>query len=87
MFLLIPFFNLYWVFRAYAELGEKLEYETGSGGEYRAAMMGMAYAISYIAGTVCASIPVVNFITGLAMPILGILAISAFHKEARRLMS
>jgi len=85
LFLLIPLFNLYWVFRAYAELGKRLENETGSGGDCRAATLGMIWAIAFDVNVVLAY--PMGWIVTLAVPVISLLSMRAFHKEARRLMS
>ena len=87
LFLLIPFFNLYWVFRAYAELGKRLENETGSGGANSAALLGMVCAITFVAGTVLAFVPFAGWVVSPMTPFVVFLTMRAFHKEARLLMS
>lgn len=102
LLLLVPIFTWYWGFQTYAELGARLENETGSGGAYSARSFGNIYAIgrclmplvSLISLIMLQSSPrnstavlVIMLIYGFALVAIEMMAMRAFHNEARRLMS
>jgi hypothetical protein len=82
-FLFIPFFNLYWVFRAYPGLVSDLNKATGTQGPYGLAV---AHAVLLVCSVALGWIPFIGSCIGIAGFVTGLLLMTAVTRQANLLI-
>lgn len=78
-FLFIPFFNFYWVFRAYVCLVDDTQRTTGKPGPRGLAI---AYAVLFSCNYVCRFIPFLGAVTGIATFVVWLLMVLKLAQHA-----